>query len=166
MSDNESKHYHLNQLLPDIVRFAFPELKQVDIIAEHADIDHSFTDNLFDNGTYTLRLGNELKDAPVPVRAGAIAMELQQIAKQVRTPLRYRLQRFWKWCSVDYQIKVSQREDIDLINREFGGCMSEFNDFIGKQCGYVWNPKDGYHPGVFEMYSVVRQETGGHLIFI
>ncbi len=151
MSYQEGKTFHLNQLLPEIVRFAFPELREVDIIAERAQLGNSFTDHEFDEGTYTIRLCNELNGAPMTVIAGAIAMELQQIAKKVHSPIRYGVQRFFERLSPHIAAQVSRKEDLDMINRGLGGNYTQFNEYITTRCEYAWNPIDGYSPSEFDI---------------
>lgn len=150
MSDQEGTRFHLNQLLPDIIRFAFPKLKRLDIVAERADIENFFTEHEYDGGTYTLRVGNELKDAPMAVMAGAIAMELQQIEKETQMPIRYPTQRFFEKLSRRYASRVSRKEDLDLLSRGLGGNYAVFNSYITDHCGYIWEPRDGYSPRDFQ----------------
>jgi hypothetical protein len=161
--------------MPELVRFGFPELREVDIISEFADLDGLFTDHEYDfevrrrrdcggsqryhvSGMHNLRLCKELSGAPMPVVAGAIATELQQIAKDERSFLLNMWDGLLEKVSVTYQIWVSQREDVDIIRRGLGYHVSEFNRFITENCGYVWTPLDGYSPFAFETMVTMHNQ--------
>jgi hypothetical protein len=167
MSVSESPKTHLNQVVPELVEEAFPELVGIDITAEFGDIFGSFTEHSRgDMGTYTLRLGSELKEVPLPVIRGAVAMELQQIAKKERNFIGYMGQRFFEKFSSSYAIDVSCREDLDLVSRGLGKDYAAFSRHITDNCGYVWKPFDGYTPPEIEMMTKSREDFNRFLLFM
>jgi hypothetical protein len=157
----------IKRLLPKVVDSSFPEIREVNIMVDYGDTGNFFTNHrhakktvyqvskdgvrtLPETRLYTVRICRELADAPEGAVAAAMAIELQQISKKETKPLRYMAQRLWERCSVSHQIRVSEREDIDMVKRGLGGNLALLNDHITENCDYVWNPRDGYRPDLFE----------------
>lgn len=145
MTDDGKPSYHINQVVPDIVNQAFPEISDVYITAEYGNTDGHSTGHTYErNGGYTLRICDDLKDAPLHVMRGAIGAELLQIAEKENSFIIYSWICLREKVSRSFSIRVSRSDDINIIKRGLGDDYLAFKRHIVNECGYEWNELDGF----------------------
>lgn len=145
MTVAQKARIHINQLVPEIMGQAFPEIDGLPVVAEYSGDTDAYADADLSEGFYTITLAKDLEDAPLPVLRGALAEELGKIAKfETISKISLFVQSILLGLSDRYAARFSRLGDMDLIRRGLGEDYLAYSRYLRDQFGYEHQRFDGY----------------------
>jgi hypothetical protein len=145
MMHAQDETVHINQLVPELVDQAFPELKDVYIIAEYSGDGNPYSDISLSEGrdTYTITLSNTLQDAPPSVLRGALSEQLMYVTKITSHPFLMNVQIMLSSLP-SYAARFSRRMDSQLIRRGMGDDFLAYYRYVNDRLGSISRPRGSY----------------------